>query len=428
MRGAVAAFAATGLAAVLVIAVAVVWVARRDATATAVSDARDLTIREGKTAVEPVLSDGILTHDPAAIAAVDDVVRTRILSGRVVRVKVWAPDGTIVYSDASALIGRRFPLEEDETATLIGARPAVAQVSDLSRPENELEQPFKKLLEVYDSVHTHAGSPLLYEAYLRFSTVSKDGQRTLRSMLPALVIGLAVLFLVQIPLAWSLARRVERSRIEEQRLLRRALEAGEVERRHVAADLHDGVVQSLVGTSLSLTAAAGEAERAGLPEVSAKVGSAAAQLRQGVRDLRSLIVAIAPPRLHDEGLAAAMGDLVSPLKARGIKAELRVDDVHLAPEVETLVYRTTQEALRNVARHARASRVAVEVHAHGDRVRVEVADDGVGFSPDLVTKRQADGHVGLHLLAELAAEAGGRLDIEASPGVGTRLRLEVPTA
>jgi two-component system NarL family sensor kinase len=428
----VVAFAAAGLAAVVVIGLVTAWVVRRDAMQNTIREARDLTISEGRNAIAPVLQDRLLDGDPAAVAALDSVVRGRLLSDRVVRVKVWRSDGTIVYSDDTSVIGRRFDLGPEELEVMeTGA--AHAERSELVAPENEGERGFGELLEVYDGLRTPSGQPVLFEAYLRFSSVSSEVNRTVRSVLPALVAGLALLFLIQIPLAWSLARRVQLARIEEHRLLRRALEAGEIERRHVAADLHDGVVQSLVGTSLSLSAAAEEAERGGLPAVAARVGTAAADLRQGVRDLRSLIVAIAPPRLHDEGLAAALGDLVSPLASRGIAADLTIDlpaadGVRLAPETETLVYRTAQEAVRNVTRHAKAKRVDISVSATAGAVRLEVSDDGVGFSPEVLAGRQAAGHVGLHLLSQLADEAGGHLQVEGRPGVGTRVELRVPVA
>jgi len=427
----VLAFASAALAAVLVIGGAVAWVVRRDATANTISEARDLTVSEGRTAIAPVLRDGLLTGDAAAVAAVDEVVRSRLLTDRLVRVKVWAADGTILYSDDVALIGQRFQLGDEEVQALkTGA--AHADRSDLTAPENVGERNFSELLEVYDGLRTPSGQPVLFEAYLRFSSVSRQVNGALTSFLPAFIAGLALLFVIQIPLAWSLANRVQRARLEEHRMLRRALEAGDVERRHVAADLHDGVVQSLVGTSLSLSAAAEEAERGGLPSVAARVGVAAADLRQGVRDLRSLIVAIAPPRLHDEGLAAALGDLVSPLAARGVRAGLTIDlpvanGVRLAPETETLVYRAAQEALRNVTRHAKARRVDIAVSvAEGDMVRLSVRDDGIGFDPSVLAARQAAGHVGLHLLSQLAGEAGGHLHVDGRPGLGTTVELEVP--
>jgi two-component system NarL family sensor kinase len=98
----------------------------------------------------------------------------------------------------------------------------------------------------------------------------------------------------------------------------------------------------------------------------------------------------------------------------------------LAPETETLVYRTAQEALRNVTKHAKAHRVDITVSAVDGSVHLEVRDDGVGFSPDVLAGRQASGHVGLHLLSQLADEAGGHLHVDGRPGLGTRVELEVP--
>lgn len=426
VRTAVGAFAVAGLAAVLVISLAVVWAVRRGATASSVRDARDLTVTAGRSAVSPVLSDGIFTSDPAALSALDRAVRAQVLSDRVVRVKVWTPDGRILYSDEPALIGRVFPLSAEEQRVLRDGHPA-ANVTDLGEPENTFERPYKKLLQVYDELATPSGKPVLFEAYLRFSTVSSDTDRTLRSVAPAVLAGLALLFLTQLPLAWTMARRLQRGRAEEERLLRKALAAGELERRHIAADLHDGSVQALAGTALSLTASAERAAKAGLTEVAADVEEAARELRQGIRDLRTLIVAIAPPRLHDEGLEPALADLVSPLRARGINTTLTVaDSLSVERPVEALVYRAAQEAVRNIARHADARRVDVRLAGHDAMIRLEVVDDGVGFTEDALATRRAAGHVGLQLVSELADEAGGRLDVISAAGEGTRVVLEVP--
>jgi signal transduction histidine kinase len=124
---------------------------------------------------------------------------------------------------------------------------------------------------------------------------------------------------------------------------------------------------------------------------------------------------------------------VSPLAARGIEAGLNVDltpveGARLAPETETLVYRTAQEAIRNATRHAKASRVDVDLSSTNGTIRLQVRDDGVGFTPEALAGRQAAGHVGLNLLSQLADEAGGRLHVDGRPGAGTSVELEVPVA
>ena len=109
---------------------------------------------------------------------------------------------------------------------------------------------------------------------------------------------------------------MRRAREERERLLRRAVEASDAERRRIAADLHDGVVQELAGASFALAAAA--KRMTGSPRaVAASLDRVAAGVRQSMRSLRSLLVEIYPPNLHTEGLAAALGDLLAPLPGSG---------------------------------------------------------------------------------------------------------------
>jgi signal transduction histidine kinase len=146
-----------------------------------------------------------------------------------------------------------------------------------------------------------------------------------------------------------------------------------------------------------------------------------------MRQLRSLLVEIHPPNLRASGLEAALTDLLAPLRARGIDTQLTVEPgVGLDDESERLVYRAAAEALRNVQRHTRATRVRVAVTTSGGAVRLEVVDDGRGIEPGERERRREEGHVGLSLLEELAARAGGRLDVRSARGGGTTFELELP--
>jgi len=146
-----------------------------------------------------------------------------------------------------------------------------------------------------------------------------------------------------------------------------------------------------------------------------------------MRQLRSLLVEIHPPNLRASGLEAALTDLLAPLQAKGIETGLTVTPgVSLDEEGERLVYRAAAEALRNVQRHAHATRIRVEVTTSGDHVRLEVADNGEGFEPTERERRREEGHVGLSLLEQLAERAGGRLDVRSAPGRGTMFALELP--
>jgi signal transduction histidine kinase len=345
-------------------------------------------------------------------------VRARVLRDPVVRVKIWDPTGRIVYSDEPRLIGTRYDLGEDERGSIRDGS-VDAEVSDLGRPENRFERRYHKLLEVYLPVRTTSGSPLLFESYQRFSSVAASGRRTWLAFLPALLGGLLVLWLVQLPLAARLARRIRAGQRDRERLLQRAIDASDVERRRIAGELHDGVVQSLAGLSYSLAAAAERGNGSADPET---LERAATATRESVRELRGLLVEIYPPSLHRSGLAAALNDAAAPLVRRGVEV-----DVHVAPDlapgedVEALLFRVAQETLRNVAAHAEASRVEVRAEREGNVVRLSVSDDGRGFDTGAA---RPEGHFGLSLVEDLARDAGATVAVDSAPGAGTRVRLE----
>jgi signal transduction histidine kinase len=297
-------------------------------------------------------------------------------------------------------------------------------VSDLTEAENRYERPDRKLLEVYLLTRTPSGEPLLFEAYLRYDSVTEKARRISLAVAPAFVAALLLLWLVQLPLAWWLARRLREGQRQRESLLERAIEASDVERRRIAADLHDGVVQDLAGVAFSLGAAA---ERATAPDVKETLSSAADGTRQSMRRLRSLLVEIYPATLESAGLESALSDLVTPLSAKGINARLDVDpDFEAPPAVEQLLFRGAHEALRNVTAHSHAENVDVRISRNGDSATLLVSDDGRGFAPELAEERRARGHLGLSLLAGLVTDAGGELTVESEPGDGTRVTLEVP--
>ena len=155
-----------------------------------------------------------------------------------------------------------------------------------------------------------------------------------------------MLELVQIPLAWSMARRLQASQQDRERLLRHALDASDAERRRIASDLHDGVVQELTGVSLALAAQGRQRDRSAGNRCSKPRRPSASS----IKSLRSLLVEIYPPNLQEEGLQSAIGDLLSGLDARGVStrldADLGRDRIDL--EASASSYRVAQEALRNV--------------------------------------------------------------------------------
>lgn len=215
---AVAQFALTGISAVAVLLVVFAMVLQGLGTDQAIRTARVTTQLVARDIVEPQLQDGVVRGDPAAVAALDRVVREHVLTGTMVRVKIWSPDGRIVYSDEPRLIGRSYPLEEDDREVLRTGRTE-AEVSDLSEPENEYERHEGKLLEVYLPIRTPDGQQLIFESYQRFSAVAARGERVFRDLAPAFLGGLLLAGLVQLPLGWSMARRLAQGREDRERLL-----------------------------------------------------------------------------------------------------------------------------------------------------------------------------------------------------------------
>jgi two-component system, NarL family, sensor kinase len=418
-RGNVATFALSGLAVLVVLGVAGVILVARTGTSEAVRNAKDLARLAGDGIVQPNLTNGVLQDQPLSVAHLDHIVRTRVLHDPVVRVKIWTAAGRIIYSDQHDLIGSTYPLGEDESAALRADRTAAA-VSDLNRPENRFERRYHKLFEVYFPVAGPDRTRLLFETYQRFSAISASSRRLLLALAPALVGALVILWLIQLPIAARLARRLREGQRDRETLLRRAIQSSDLERRRVASDLHDGAVQNLSGIAWSLSAAAADAP----PALAESLHESAHETRRTIQELRSLLVELYPPDLHRTGIEAALGDLLAASASRGIDARLDVPgDLSLPPRAEALILRVAQEALRNVAGHSDASNVSVEVRTDGRNATVSVSDDGRGFVPEAAA---GGSHFGLRMLRDLAGDAGGTLEVSSAPDAGTTIRLAVP--
>jgi signal transduction histidine kinase len=425
VSAAVAGFLVAGLVVLLVVGFFLALAQRRTAVREAIRDARTLTEVEAQDVVGPVLTDAALTPGPAH-DVLDRVVRERVLGPRVVRVKVWNESGTIVFSDDTALIGQRFGLPPKELAALRSAKGTVSEVTDLDEPENRDEQHFGKLLQVYLGVRTTAGTPLLLETYQPYGVISNASRRMWSASLPVLLGGLALLYVVQAPLAYRMATRLRAAQEQREQLLLASLGASDQERRRIASDLHDGVVQGLAGASYTLSAVADRARTAGAGALADTAGHTAMELRRWVRELRSLVVTITPPALHEQGLAASLSDLASTLESRNVSVTVDVAaDVELDEPTESLVYRVAQEAVRNVIRHADAASVEISVRRLSGRLELEVTDDGRGFDP-VGSGARRRGSVGLDLLRALVAENDGVLTIGPGRERGTTLRMELP--
>lgn len=421
----VAQFAAAGLLVLVLVGIATSIVSGRVGEHEAVVDARSQTFVRARDVVEPVVADGLLVSEPDAVSSVDAVVRRAVLDDSLIRVKIWRADGTIIYSDEARLIGTQYQLGDEELAALAG-NDVEAEVSDLGKPENRFERDSGKLLEVYLPIHTPDGTAVLFEAYFRYGSVTASGARVWRSFAPITIGSLLVLELVQIPLAWRLARRLQQRRRERENLLQRAIDASDLERRRIAGELHDGVVQDLVGVAFTLASAARTADID--PRSAAMLDSAAADVRDSIKTLRSLLVEIYPPNLFEDGLEAALDDLLARAHGRDVTTALDVRGIDrpLSPSVAGVLYRVAQESLRNALAHSGAHEVRVSVTTKETMAMMDVVDDGTGFDLALARKKPKEGHFGLRGLDDLVTDAGGTLLVESDQLRGTRIHAEVP--
>ena len=428
-RVALAHFAVSGMLLLVVVGTIGALALRHVARDEALRDARTLTVALGRGVIRDRITPELLSGDAAALAALDRAVRERVLGDPIVRIKLWTPEGRIVYSDARQLIDRRFVLPADLREAL-DSGVASAEVSDLERPENRFERAGGRLVEVYMPLRGPGGQQLLLEAYHPGGSIDANGHRIWRSFLPVLFALLGALALAQLPLAWFLAGRVRAEERDRARLRRAGEDALESERRRIAAELHDGVVQDLAGVAYELQATAdhiGAAARNGDAELAAALRRGASVCRGSMRALRALLVDLYPSERREEGLDASVEALARPLRERGVDVavDLDVESTLPSPTAE-LVYRAVQESLRNVARHAAATTARVALRDDGAAVTLVVEDDGRGMTGDNLREQHAAGHMGLALLADGVAARGGSLSIESEPGTGTRVHVSLP--
>ena len=372
--------------------------------------------------IAPLITERLRAGDPAAIGELDHLVGNRIKAGRIKRVKVWAEDGTVLFSDDQTLIGRRFPLEAEDRETL-RTGGVESDVSQTDRVENVAERQLGPLLEVYAGARDTLGRPILVEAYFSLNELHERRSDLMVRIIPLVLIPLVLLELMLIPLAVRLARRVEGYEQDRQGLVRIAADAAAIERRRVAGQLHDGVIQDLSGVGYALAAVDRKLGDLGEQELRGTVQTTLGVIRGDLVALRNMITTMYASDLGDADLADALSLVARELELRGMTVDLDVSVSSRLPEpVAGAAFQVAREAMRNVASHARASRASVRLAADADRLELVVRDDGVGFEPADVAG-PVSGHLGLSLLHDAAERIGADLRIESGEQAGTTVTM-----
>ena len=406
-------FVAASLVVLVVIGIATVLIAQLLARRETLHTAEQSTARLAQLVVAPLLADA-LAGDVQRRDELDRAVAVRLADGNVAEINIWRADGTIVYADRPVVDGIRLEVPEQVTAAI--DRGETASDIDVTDEAGQLPRG-TPVVEVYVPLQV-AGLPrLAFEVYYTTEEIDRRTSELATELLLLGLVPLVTLQLVQIPIAASLSRRVGRQEAERTALLARALSASDHERRTIASDLHDGVVQELAGVGYALGALIPAVAESARPVAE----TCAATVRSAVDGLRRLMADIYPPELTGSGLSAAIDNLAGPLRLQGTPVQIEVGAL---PEIDTevagVLYRVARESLVNVAKHARATHVRVELGPDpgGPGIQLRVVDDGVGPGPDALVRR-SDGHFGLTMLRDRVEDMGGRFVVQPGPDGGT---------
>ncbi|MBI4939426.1 MAG: hypothetical protein HY830_01615 [Actinobacteria bacterium] len=417
-------FVISASALLLVITTAGLFVLQRVARDEALRDATELTRVVTDVAIRPHVSRALLDGDPAELAALE-AAEGAVLGDVIVRVKLWAPDGRIVWSDENRLIGTA-PGASSDIVEVARTGVADAEFADPTADEHTFEQGQGELLEVYVPVVAADGTRLVAETYQTSGRVAAATHAIWWSYLPVMLIALVALALAQMPLALWWGRRSRAEAEERVELLARAELARQDERSRIASDLHDTVVQDLAGMAFDLAATASSVHRRSTEELATTLREGAETSRSSIAQLRAMLIKLHPGDAPPIDLARELPELAADLKGRGVRVDVDIDPVSLDHELRALLFRAAQEGVRNVARHAAATRATISLTARDGVATLLIEDDGQGMSSRDLVKQRAAGHVGLTLLADRVRAQQGELTISSEPGRGTRLVVWLP--
>ena len=391
--------------------------------------------------LQQVRASGAL--DDQTNATLDRLLSRTDLGERIVSLKIWSTDGTLLYNPIRALVGQRFAVEGGLARAVSGE--VAAELSDLSEAENSYEREhWSRLVEVYVPVRADRGGDLLavmevYQLPDELEAQIRESQ-LLSWAVVALTMALTYLLFAGIVRSGSdtIVRQASalRARVDElQRVLaenrrlqsrvaqaaRRSTTLNERSRRRIGADLHDGPAQALALALLRLEDGPGHAplSEADLLTVRAAVKDALVDLRAIAADLRmpalaALSVAeVAERAVHDHEHHAGTA----------VALEMAGLDRPAPLAIKIALLRTLQEALSNATRHGLGRDVRAHVWCDGTTLFLEVCDAGPGFDPAVPAEAE---RLGIEAMRERAELLGGTFAVDSAPQRGTTVRASWP--
>ena len=298
-------FGVMGLVSLVVVAAAAFWGLSAIASHQVLQAAARQSQQLARLTMAPALTTPAVRGDPAAVATVDAVVRSRMSDGSVRRILVWDPGGRVVYSDLAALRGRRFPLPQQAVAVFAAGGPAVVVAGadevggadgvgggDVpSGPRQAAGQ-----VDGFAAATARSGDRLVVEASFPDQLV---GRQEGIQLLAVVLAALGALFLLQLVPASRMAAQVQGSERSRARLLRQSVAASDRERRRIAQALHDDVVQDLSAVGYALESVRRDLDPATRPVVD----RACAIVQRDVGTLREILTSVYPPDPEHGSLA-----------------------------------------------------------------------------------------------------------------------------
>ena len=403
-------FGIGAVAALTLVSMFTAFASRRVGTDQAIEDARNAALyiakrrhRDQRLRRVARASDSV-ARDATSVSSTSRSSRP-VLSDSLVRVKLWAARRQDHLLRRGAPHRAVYELDDDKKRMFDNNEQAAKRRSATSRRRRTSMKPFNKLLEVYQLTETTGHKPVVFEAYYTYSGVTAVGRDLWKQFAPIAIGSLIALELIQVPIFITLAGGACCPTPAGTPVASCNPASSRRERRRIASDLHDGVVQELTGVSLSL-AAASRSDSADAPKMGEASSASAAASSRCVRcSSRSI-----RPNLHEEGLEFALGDLLGGVSNRGIlrQARCRSGKAQLSAEPSASYLGRCEEALRNVVSHwARPacgwSRPAATCQGRRGRA------DGRGFTPRRRSSAQRrDGHFGLRALPVSSPKPAGR--------------------
>lgn len=225
------------------------------------------------------------------------------------------------------------------------------------------------------------------------------------------------------------ARRKGEERMAE--LSRHLVVVQESARRRLSGELHDRTSPNLASIGVHLNIITADLQEENLAVLEERLADVRALIEDTTASIREICSDLRPPVLDYSGLQAALQHYVSQFRRRtNMVVHLACDQAggRLAPALESALFRIVQEALTNCSKHSRAESIAVELGLDGEHVSLTVSDDGVGFDPSALGNTTHTSGLGLLLMKEMAEFSGGKFTLESTPGMGTRITVEMHTA